>query len=136
MSHNKEAHNDMKVYEMMVIIAGALDEVGYKAAVESVQNLVKTKQGAVTSLDEWGKRRLSYPIKKQDFGYYVVINFTTDLESAPREIQGTLAIQDNILRSMVIIAPKPRPEAKKDLAEASAATVSTKKSAIDEVLKA
>jgi small subunit ribosomal protein S6 len=94
----------MKVYELMVILRGDLDEDTYKKASEKVEKTIKSKHGTVTSLDEWGKRKLAYQIKRQDFGYYVVIRYTSDEATAPHEIQQTLAIDENVLRSMTVIA--------------------------------
>lgn len=94
----------MKVYELMAIIDGSLDEEKTKAAVEQVEATIKSKKGTVTALDEWGKRKLAYPIRKQDFGYYAVWRFTADKAETPAEIQSNLKIQDNVLRAMVVIA--------------------------------
>lgn len=94
----------MKVYELMAIIDGSLDEDKTKAAVEQVEATIKAKKGTVTALDEWGKRKLAYPIKRQDFGYYAVWRFTAEAAEAPAEIQNSLKIQDAVLRSMVVIA--------------------------------
>jgi small subunit ribosomal protein S6 len=94
----------MKVYELMVIIDGSLDEEKTKAAVDQVEKTVKAKKGTVTALDEWGKRKLAYPINKQDFGYYLVWRFTAEASEAPAGIENALKIQDAVLRSMVTIA--------------------------------
>lgn len=94
----------MKVYELMVILDGSLDEDKAKAAVDQVEKTIKAKKGTVTELDEWGRRKLAYPIKKQDFGYYLVWRFTSDDNQAPAQLQSALKIQDGVLRSMVTIA--------------------------------
>ena len=111
----------MKVYELMVILSGTLDEDAYKGAVEQVESLIKSKKGTVTALDEWGKRRLVYPISKQDFGYYIVVRFTAELPTVPRDIQASLAINDISLRSMITLAKakkatSAKPEEDKDAA--------------------
>ena len=94
----------MKVYELMVIIDGSLDEDKISAAVGQVEKTIKAKQGTVTALDEWGKRKLAYPINRQDFGFYTVWRFTAEDSEVPAEIQGALKIQENVLRSMVTLA--------------------------------
>jgi small subunit ribosomal protein S6 len=94
----------MKIYELMVIFDGSLDEEAYKAAVENVEKTIKTKGGTVTALDEWGKRRMVYAIKHQDFGYYAVYRLTAEKTTVPADIQSTLKIQDAILRSMITLA--------------------------------
>lgn len=101
----------MKIYELMVILDGSLDEDKYKSTIEQVEKLIKSKGGTVTALDEWGKRKLAYPIKKQDFGYYLVWRLTAEKAEVPSSLQSTLMIQDKVLRSLVTIAKKKRPVA-------------------------
>lgn len=112
----------MKVYELMVILDGSLDEDKAKAAVDQVEKTIKAKKGTVTELDEWGRRKLAYTINKQDFGYYLVWRFTSENSDTPQELESALKIQDEVLRSMVTIA-KPKPAKvsdKKPNAEATA----------------
>lgn len=94
----------MKIYELMVILDGSLDEDKYKAALENVEKTIKSKGGTVTALDEWGKRKLVYTIKHQDFGYYVVCRLTAEKAEVPAAIQTALKIQDVVLRSMITLA--------------------------------
>lgn len=111
----------MKIYELMVILDGQLDEDAYKAALEKIEKNIKAKGGTVTALDEWGKRKLVYPIKHQDFGYYAVYRLTAEKAEVPAAIQSTLKIQDNVLRSMITIA-----KAKKTITSTSEETVAKK----------
>jgi small subunit ribosomal protein S6 len=94
----------MKIYELMAIIDGGLDEEKYKAALANLEKTIKTKGGTVTALDEWGKRKLVYAINHQDFGYYVVCRLTAEKASVPADIQAALKIQDAILRTMITLA--------------------------------
>ncbi len=94
----------MKIYELMVILDGSLDEDKYKAALDQVEKIIKSKGGTVTALDEWGKRRLAYTIKHQDFGYYAVCRLTAEKAEVPSSIQASLKIQDVVLRSMITLA--------------------------------
>jgi small subunit ribosomal protein S6 len=114
----------MKVYELMVIIDGSLDEDKAKAAADQVEKTIKAKKGTVTDLDEWGRRKLAYQINKQDFGYYSVWRFTSEDSNAPQEIESALKIQDEVLRSMVTIAKAkqtaPKSTEKEQSAEAPA----------------
>ncbi|MBQ4153477.1 MAG: 30S ribosomal protein S6, partial [Oscillospiraceae bacterium] len=56
-------------YESVVVINTKLGEDGIKAMVEKVSNLI-SKNGTLESVDEWGKRRLAYPIEDETEGYY------------------------------------------------------------------
>ena len=57
--------------------------------------------GTVESVDEWGKRRLAYPIAKQAEGYYTLINFQSSPEFTA-ELDRIYKITDGILRSLII----------------------------------
>ena len=59
------------------------------------------KHGTVESVDEWGKRRLAYPINKETDAYYVLFNFQSDAEF-PAELDRITKITDGVLRSMII----------------------------------
>lgn len=98
----------MKVYELMAIVSGVLDEEAVKPVVAQIEKTVKAKGGTITDLDEWGKRKLAYQIEKQDHGYYFVWRFTSEESSAPAEIQSALKIQEGVLRAMVTLAPKKK----------------------------
>lgn len=57
--------------------------------------------GTLTSVDEWGKRRLAYPINKKDEGIYAVV--TLECESASvLELDRRLNLNDNVLRTKVL----------------------------------
>lgn len=107
----------MKIYELMAIFDGGLDEDKYKAALENVEKTIKAKGGTVTALDEWGKRKLVYQINHQDFGYYVVIRLTAEKENVPADIQAALKIQDAVLRSMITIAKSKKVAKQEAVAE-------------------
>ena len=55
-------------YETIMIINSNLDEAATKATVEKFSNLISAN-GTVESTEEWGKKKLAYPIKKQSEGY-------------------------------------------------------------------
>lgn len=63
--------------------------------------LVTDNGGEVEKTDEWGKRRLAYPINYKNEGYYVLVNFTAPPE-LPKEIERVLQINESVLRYLVI----------------------------------
>ena len=119
----------MKIYELMVIISGALTEEQAKKVTEDVEKVIKAKKGTVTALDEWGKRKLAYPIKKQDFGFYNVWRFTSETPSTSAEIQNTLKINDQILRSLITLAPAKKKPAKTETKKPTTQNVSNEATA-------
>ena len=63
----------MNNYESIIIINSNLEEAVIKSSIEKVTDLI-AKNGKVESTEEWGKKKLAYPIKKQAEGYYVLVN--------------------------------------------------------------
>lgn len=52
-------------------------------------------------MDEWGKRRLAYPIEKHKEGYYVLMHFTAE-PHVPQELERNYKIADDIIRFLTI----------------------------------
>ena len=90
----------MQKYEAIFVISTKKDEESIKATVEKFSTLI-SENGTLTSVDEWGKRKLAYLINKEAEGYYVL--FTFESEAAfPAELDRVSKITDGVLRSMII----------------------------------
>ena len=87
-------------YEVLYIIDPAQGEEGIAALVEKFKAMVEA-EGTVSNVDEWGKRRLAYPINDLAEGYYVLMNFESKPEF-PAELERVMKITDGILRCLVI----------------------------------
>ena len=87
-------------YEVVYIMVPAIGEEGIAALMEKFKTLVET-EGTVTAVDDWGKRRLAYPINDLNDGHYVLMTFTATPE-LPRELDRVMKITDGIMRSMII----------------------------------
>lgn len=111
-------------YETLFIVNCENGEEAVKATVDKFTGLV-AENGTVESVNEWGKRRLAYPINDISEGYYVVVNFKSASEF-PAELERIFNIDENIMRSIVVkIDPKKvaAKEAAAETAEAAEATV-------------
>ena len=87
-------------YEVLYIIDPAQGEEGIAALVEKFKGIVEA-HGTLTSVDEWGKRRLAYAIDYKTEGYYVLMSFTSAPEF-PRELDRILGITEGVMRSMIV----------------------------------
>ena len=87
-------------YEVLYIIDPSLSEEATTELVAKFKALVETK-GTVTEVDEWGKRRLAYPINDLMEGYYVLMTFTA-APTVPAELDRLFRINENVMRSMVV----------------------------------
>ena len=88
-------------YESMFVVDVTDGEDAVKASVEKFVGLISNNAETVYEVNEWGKRRLAYPINDKPEGYYVVVTFKADPEF-PAEFERLANIDENILRSMVI----------------------------------
>ena len=98
-------------YETLFVIDPDLTEEATKALVEKFTKLI-ADNGEIETVDEWGKRRLAYPINDKPEGYYVLINFKSEA-SLPSELERIFGITEGILRSIVIRHEEKKPSAKK-----------------------
>ncbi len=98
-------------YETLFGIDPDLTEEATKALVEKFTKLI-ADNGEIETVDEWGKRRLAYPINDKPEGYYVLVNFKSEA-SLPSELERIFGITEGILRSIVIRHEEKKPSAKK-----------------------
>ena len=90
----------MQEYELTVLIHPDR-EADLEKALKVVRDLVTTNGGKVAKEDNWSKKRLAYPIKKQDFAVYVAMEVELPAE-APAKISNTLNITDEVIRYLLV----------------------------------
>ena len=86
-------------YEVLYIINPAQGEEGIQALVEKFKGLVE-EYGTLTSVEEWGNRKLAYPIEDLTEGYYVYMTCEAKPEF-PAEADRIFKITEGILRSLI-----------------------------------
>jgi small subunit ribosomal protein S6 len=87
-------------YETLFTISGNLTEEDYKALCEKFVTLINENASDVT-VNEWGKRRLAYPINYITEGYYVLVNFKSE-PTFPLELERVLGITEGVIRYMTL----------------------------------
>ena len=87
-------------YEVLYVINPTLGEEDTAALVARFKELAEGR-GAVTEVDEWGKRRLAYPINDLEEGYYVLMTFSAD-PAFPAELDRLMRINVSIMRSIIV----------------------------------
>ena len=68
----------MTKYESMYILKPDMEEEKKDALVKRFSDIVVNNGGNVEKIDEWGKKRLAYPIQYINDGYYVLMNFEAE----------------------------------------------------------
>ncbi len=90
-------------YEAVVVLSVKTnDEEQIKSTVNKFSDLIKNN-GTLTSVDEWGKKKLAYEINYEDEGYYVLYKFESKPDF-PAELERIINITDGVLRSLVVLA--------------------------------
>ncbi len=87
-------------YEAVFVISLKQGEEAVAELVNKFKSRIE-RHATVESVDEWGKRKLSYPINKETDAYYVLFNFKSDAEF-PADLDRRAKITDGVLRSMII----------------------------------
>ncbi len=96
----------MNQYEIAVLYDPGL-EIDLDKAASKVEKIITTGGGKITNTDNWGKRKLAYRIKNQDYAIYVIYTAELPGESV-QKINDTLNITDEVIRFLIV-----RPDLKK-----------------------
>lgn len=103
----------MQRYELSIVYDPGL-EVDLSKAEDRVRKIIADNKGKMVSDDNWGKRKLAYPINKNDHGVYVF--YVVELEpTSLGKIESTLNITNEIIRYLIVRQDE------KEMAKAAAA---------------
>ena len=89
-------------YETIFVVDVSKGEETVKALVEKFTDLIKNN-GEILEVNEWGKRRLAYPINDMNEGYYVFVTFTA-AATFIAELKRIYSITEDLMRSLVVVA--------------------------------
>ncbi len=90
----------MSKYETVAVFSLKAGEEKAKELVEKFKALIEAN-GTMEAVDEWGQRRLAYPINYETDGYYVLYTYEADV-AFPAELERVLNITDGVLRHLVV----------------------------------
>ena len=90
----------MNKYESVVIINPNVEENALKELIERFQTLINT-DGKVEQVNELGKKKLAYEIKKNNEGYYIVYDFEAN-PSLIAELERNYRITDEVIKFIVV----------------------------------
>lgn len=89
-----------KLYELTVLLHPDL-EIDLEKPLKKVEKIIADNGGTVVKKDNWGKRKLAYPIVKQDFAVYVLFEVSIAPTSA-NKLQALLNITDEVIRYLMV----------------------------------
>ena len=90
----------MRSYELMFIVHPELEESAFNDLVERINSWITDSGDQVEKVDQWGKRRLAYPIQKQTDGQYVLMKLKLEPTSCS-ELEHNLGLQEPIMRFLL-----------------------------------
>ena len=88
-------------YESIYIVKPTLEADAIKALVEKFNTLIETEGGKVSDVQEWGLRKLAYPINKIEQGYYILTNFEANPEFIT-ELERVYKITDSVMKFITV----------------------------------
>ena len=91
----------MNKYESVIIINPSLEEQGIKEVITKFTDLINNNDGKVENVEEMGRRKLAYEIKKHAEGYYVVYTFEANPEFIT-ELERIYRITDSVMKFITI----------------------------------
>ena len=90
----------LKKYEVVLVLSLSKGEEAVEALKAKFIDMIG-KHGTLGEVEEWGKRKLAYPINYETEGFYVVAQFECD-ENFPAELDRVINITDGVLRSLIV----------------------------------
>jgi small subunit ribosomal protein S6 len=91
----------MNDYELMYVLHPRLTAEELESAVERISGQITGAGGEIVSVDQWGRRRLAYPIDRNLEGYYVLTTYNSE-PSAGTELEAQLNLAEDVLRHLLI----------------------------------
>ena len=96
----------MNKYELGVIIRADLDEEAYRSELDRVKGFIDRFGGSIEKIDDWGRRKLAYPIQKLSEGMYTFLTYSSE-GATPKEVENRLRLSENVLRFLTVRKDEP-----------------------------
>jgi small subunit ribosomal protein S6 len=93
----------MRDYEIVYIFKSGFTPEEIERRLEQYHGVLTGAGAEVTAVEQWGKRQLAYPIRKETSGYYVVARFSSDPDPLP-EFERILTLDEELLRYLVVLS--------------------------------
>lgn len=91
----------MKLYETTVVIDSTLKADEVRSQNDKIVNFISNHGGNIVKVDDWGKRRLAYEIKKKQYGFYLQVRFSGP-EALPLLLEREYRLNESVLRYLTV----------------------------------
>ncbi len=97
----KVEEEELQDYELVLVFSPEVAEDGLEAAIGKVSQFITGNGGTLSTVEQWGKRNLAYPIKHFMEGSYVLTHFKLK-PKLTKELETNLQISEEVLRHLLI----------------------------------
>lgn len=91
----------MRNYELVLILSPEVADENVSATVGRVSQFITDRGGSLTKVDEWGRRRLAYPINRFTEGIYVLAQYQME-PKITSELESSLHLNEEVLRHLLV----------------------------------
>ena len=91
----------MNKYELALVVSAKIEDDARTAVVEKAKEYITRAGGAVTEVEEWGKKKLAYDIQHMSEGFFYFIQFDAEA-TVPAAVEQDVRIMDNVLRFLCV----------------------------------
>jgi len=91
----------LRDYELVVVISPSVTDDEVSATMEKISQFISERSGSTTEVNQWGRRKLAYPIKDFTEGNYVLTQFKMDPQLTA-ELEASLELWDEVLRHLLV----------------------------------
>ena len=92
----------MRRYEVVIVFAPTLTDDEVEQSTEGFKKAAEEKGAQIAGLDQWGKRKLAYPIKKHTEGIYVILTLEEPAAEAVGELERRFRVSESIIRFLTV----------------------------------
>ena len=89
-------------YELALVLNGKLEDEDKKAELDKALAYIARFNGNVTNVDDWGKKRFAYDIQKMKEGFYYFIQFESEDNNCPNELEAHIRLMESVVRYLVV----------------------------------
>ncbi len=91
----------MRHYETAFLITPKLEEEETEKLIQKMADIVAEKKGKMVKIDKWGKKKLAYPVEKQNEAFYVFLHYEGEPD-IPSELERTFRQTEPVLRYLTL----------------------------------
>jgi len=92
----------MRRYEVAIVLAPTLTEEEVEQSTETFKKAAEEKGAQIAEIEQWGKRKLAYPIQKHTEGIYVIVTLEELSAEAVGELERRFKVSDSVIRFLTV----------------------------------